>query len=624
MSENILSRVNSPESLKAVEDGDLPLLCTEIRQFLVRNIAKTGGHLAANLGIVEISVALHRLFDAPQDKIIYDVGHQCYVHKILTGRKDDMEHIRSYGGISGFLRPGESRYDEVVSGHASTSISSGIGLLRGMELMGESGRVVCVIGDGAMTGGMAYEALNDAGQSGKPLIVIYNDNEMSISKNVGALTRKMSGLRVRPRYFKTKKFFKSLFGKLPMGEYLISGARNTKNFVKQAVLKESIFEILGFNYLGPCDGNDIDTVLNVLQEAKGKNKPVVIHFKTLKGKGYRPSEEHPESYHGVSPFDISTGEALKYKNHNFSKALGNKLCQLAQSDKRICAVTAAMTEGTGLLEFSQQYPERFFDVGIAEEHGVTMTAALAKSGLVPFFAVYATFLQRGYDQLIHDVCIEGLHAVFAVDRSGITGEDGETHQGTFDIPQLSVMPGLTILAPSTYDELDAAIDLAVNHFTGPVALRYARGVQREYKENHFSLDPVVLRPGSDITIVSYGILINEALGGVDLLAAQGISAELLKLNNLSGGYMDAVVASVKKTGRLIVLEECMEQGSIGQKILAQLALMGIAPGFAQLLNIKDRFVTHGGPYELYREAGIDRESLCKAAVMGVRHGKGTA
>ena len=624
MSDTILKRVNSPESLKALQEDDLPLLCNEIRQFLVNNIAKTGGHLAANLGIVEISVALHKLFDAPKDKIIYDVGHQCYVHKMITGRKEQMEHIRSYGGISGFLRPGESPYDEVVSGHASTSISSGIGLLRGLELTGQEGHVVCVIGDGAMTGGMAYEALNDAGQSGKPLIVIYNDNEMSISKNVGALTRKMSGLRLRPRYFKTKKFFKSLFGKLPMGEHLIDAARSTKNFVKQAVLKESIFEILGFDYLGPCDGNNMDTVLNILQEAKSKNKPVVVHFKTQKGKGYKPSEEHPESYHGVSPFDISTGEVLKYKNHNFSKALGNKLCQLAKADQRICAVTAAMTEGTGLLEFSQKYPERFFDVGIAEEHGVTMTAALAKSGLVPFFAVYATFLQRGFDQLIHDVCIEGVHAIFAVDRSGITGEDGETHQGTFDVPQLSVMPGLTILAPSTYDELDVAVDLAVDQLTGPVALRYARGVQREYKENHFSMAPYLLKEGTDITIVSYGILINEALGGVKLLQQEGISAELIKLNNLSGGYMELVRTSVGKTKRLIVLEECMEQGSIGQKIMAQLAIEGVSLSFAKLMNMKDRFITHGGPYELYKEAGIDRESLYQEAKAGVTHGKAKA
>lgn len=616
----ILDSVNMPEDIKQFNNDELKELCTQIRRFLIDNISKTGGHLAANLGIVEISVAICKLFDMPADKVIYDVGHQCYVHKILTGRKEQMEHIRSIDGISGFLRPEESKYDTVVSGHASTSISSGIGILRGETLMGKKNRVVCVIGDGAMTGGMAYEALNDAGQSKEPLIVIYNDNEMSISKNVGALTRKMSHLRLKPSYFKIKKRTKAIAYKLPAGEKLVEGIRFIKDKLKQAVLKESIFEILGFDYLGPCDGNDINTVINTLSEAISKNRPIVVHFKTQKGKGYRPSEEKPEKYHGVSPFDVGTGEALKHKNHNFSIAFGNQLCTLAANDKRICAVTAAMTEGTGLVRFAEEYPSRCFDVGIAEEHGVTMSASLAKTGMIPFFAVYATFLQRGYDQLIHDVAIDNLHVVFGVDRAGITGEDGETHQGVFDIPQLLTIPHMEILSPATYDELDEAVRLAAYHFSGPVAVRYPRGVQREYKENNFSLSPVLLREGSDITIVTYGIMVNEAIKAADILAEKGIKTNIVKLNCLTGEIMPEIKKSIAKTGRMIVLEECIDNGCIGNRILSELYKDKVYLKYVKLLNVGNEFVKHGKRELLLKRLSLDGESVARIAENGVRNG----
>ena len=616
----VLDKVNMPEDVKKLNNNELKELCSDIRSFLIENVSKTGGHLAANLGIVEISVAVAKLFDMPSDKVVYDVGHQCYVHKILTGRKHDMEHIRSLDGISGFLRPEESKYDAVVSGHASTSISSGIGLLRGDMLMGRKNKVVCIIGDGAMTGGMAYEALNDAGQSKEPLIVIYNDNEMAISKNVGALTEKMSHLRVKPSYFKIKKRCKAIAYKLPAGEKIVDGIRNVKDKIKQMVLKESIFEILGFDYLGPCDGNNIETVINTLSEAISKNKPVVVHFKTQKGKGYKPSEEKPEKYHGVSPFDVDTGKALKYKNHNFSTAFGNQLCELASKDKRICAITAAMPEGTGLIRFAEEYPERFFDVGIAEEHGVTMAAALAKTGMIPFFAIYSTFLQRGYDQLIHDVSIDKLHVIFGVDRAGITGEDGETHHGTFDIPQLMTIPHMEILSPSTYDELDEAVKLAAYHFEGPVAVRYPRGVQKAYKENRFSLDPVLLREGDDITIVTYGIMVNEAIKASDILAEKSIKTDIVKINHLTGEFMPEVIKSLKKTKRLIVLEECFESGCLGNRILAELYKNKIELDFVRLLNAGNDYVKHGKAEQLYQKLSLDGESVARIAENGVRNG----
>lgn len=616
----VLEKVNMPSDVKGLTNDELRELCYQTRRFLIDNISKTGGHLAANLGIVEISVAVCRLFDMPMDKIIYDVGHQCYVHKMFTGRKNDMKHIRSFGGISGFLRPSESQYDAVVSGHASTSISSAIGMLRGEKLMGRNNRVVCIIGDGAMTGGMAYEALNDAGQSKEPIIVIYNDNEMAISRNVGALTQKMSRLRLKPSYFKIKKTLKTVAGELPYGEKLVDGLRNIKSFIKQAILKESIFEILGFEYLGPCDGNDINTVINTLSEAKSKNKPVVVHFKTQKGRGYKPSEESPDKYHGISPFDIGTGAVLKSKYHNFSVVFGNKLCKLAMVDKRICAVTAAMADGTGLMRFFEEYPERAFDVGIAEEHAVTMSAALAKSGMVPFFAVYATFLQRAYDQLIHDVAIEGVHVIFGVDRAGITGEDGETHQGAFDIPQLMSIPGMKILSPSSYDELDSAIEIAVNELKGPVAIRYPRGTQKEYKENNFTLRPCTLRKGKDITIVTYGIMINEAIKAADMLMENGIYAEVVKLNSLTDDFIETILSSISETGRLIVAEECVENGSVGEYIACRLSVLNKCPKYLRLLNLENKFVKHGKVDLLLSELGLDGASIAKVAENGVKNG----
>ena len=615
----VLDNVDSCDDIKHLSNEELKELCRQTRRFLIDNISKTGGHLAANLGIVEISVAICKLFDMPLDKVIYDVGHQCYVHKMFTGRKDEMDTIRSKGGISGFLRPSESVYDAVVSGHASTSISSGIGYLRGEKLMGTDGRVVCVVGDGALTGGMAYEALNDAGQSGEPLIVILNDNEMAISRNVGAISKKMGSLRLKPRYFKIKRTLKSIAYKLPFGENIVDFLRDIKSFLKKVLLKESIFEIMGFAYLGPCDGNNIDTVVNVLSEAKRKNVPIVVHFKTQKGRGYKPSEEKPEKYHGISPFDKSTGKVLKYKNHNFSIAFGNKLAGLAADDKRICAITAAMPEGTGLVRFSEEFPDRFFDVGIAEEHGVTMAAALAKTGMIPFFAVYATFLQRGFDQLIHDVAIDGMHVIFGIDRAGITGEDGETHQGVFDVPEILAVPNITLLSPSTYDELDEAIDIAVRDFNSPVAIRYPRGVQKAYKENHFSLSPYILREGKDITIVTYGIMVNEALKCADILAQKGIETEIVKLNCLTDGYMPAVLESVEKTGRIAVLEECVESGSLGEKIASEFFKRNKSVKFTRLFNVGKKFVHHGKVDEILRDLGLDGESVAREIEIGVKN-----
>lgn len=608
----LLDQVDTPEQLKALPAEQLPALCEQIREFLIGHISRTGGHLASNLGAVELTVAIHRVFSAPQDDILFDVGHQCYVHKMLTGRKAQFETLRQFGGISGFLRPGESEYDSAVSGHASASVSAALGMARAKRLRGGKSATVCVIGDGALTGGMAYEAMNDAGSSGLPLIIVFNDNDMSIGPSVGALAQRLSAIRIKPRYFRMKERTKQALGRLPGGEDVIRGVSCLKHRLRTMLLKETIFELMGFEYLGPADGNDVLETCSLLEQAKKLDRPVVIHLKTVKGKGYQPSEQAPEAFHGVSAFHVATGDPLHPGAAQcFSSAFGELLCRTAEQDPRVCAITAAMEAGTGLSEFARRFPGRFFDVGIAEEHAVGMAAGLAARGMRPVCAIYSTFLQRAYDQLIHDVAIGGLPVVLAVDRAGLVGADGETHQGLFDVPYLRTVPGLRIYAPANYAEQETALSLALAQ-ESPAALRYPRGSQSGFTRDTMSLAEALLQPGEDVTICTYGILTNAALAAAQTLEQEGIRAAVVKLNWLHGADFPLLREQAARSGRLIVLEDCVEQGCMGQKLAALLAEHNQSAAL-RLLNLKAQFVPQGTVEQLSAAYQIDAAAVAQAA-----------
>jgi len=607
-----LDHIDCPADLKKLPEEHLDELCTEIRHFLIESVSKTGGHLASNLGAVELTVAIHRVFDCPKDDVIFDVGHQCYVHKILTERKPRFDTLRQFGGISGFLRPSESPYDSAVSGHASSSVSVALGMARAKALAGVNSATVCVVGDGALTGGMVYEAMNDAGQSGLPLIVVLNDNDMSISPNVGALAKRLSAIRVKPRYFYLKEKTKTVLSRMPGGKSLISGISSLKSMLRAAVLKESIFELMGFEYLGPVDGNNVSAVCALLQQAQRLQRPVVLHLKTIKGKGYLPSQQAPSDFHGVSAFDTATGLPVSKGKVDFSAVFGRELCHLAAQDERICAVTAAMSAGTGLTEFAKEFPKRFFDVGIAEEHAVAMASGLAARGRIPVCAIYATFLQRAYDQLLHDVAINANHVVFAIDRAGLVGADGETHQGIFDIPFLRSVPGMKIYAPSNYAELRSALVKATLQEKGPVAVRYPRGGEGAFVENTFAETAALVRSGSDLVICTYGCMLNVAIAAAEKLAQQGISAGVLKYNELSGSAPEALLNAARTTGRVLVLEDCVEEGCLGQKIASQLQMNDISAKL-KLCNLGQQFIPQGTVQQLYSAYHIDADAVAFAA-----------
>jgi len=602
----LLQNIHSSADVKALPKEQLPELCSELREELIKNISKTGGHLASNLGAVELTVALHRVYDSAGDRIVFDVGHQCYVHKMLTGRLDRFDTLRTLGGLSGFPKPCEAPDDAFIAGHASTSVSAALGMARARTLQGGDYDVCAVIGDGALTGGLAYEGLADCGESGEPIVVILNDNEMSISKNVGGLERLLERQRVRPGYIAFKKFYRRTIGRY---EPLYRFIHRIKEWVKDLLLPDNMFEDMGFYYLGPIDGHDIRTVTRTIRYAREMKIPVLVHIRTVKGKGYAPAEEHPSQFHGVSPFDPETGTSLHAADSSFSEAFGAALCELAETDSRIVAVTAAMAEGTGLVGFSKAYPERFFDVGIAEEHAVTMSAGMAKQGLKPVFAVYSSFLQRGFDQMIHDVALGRLPVVFAVDRAGLVGADGETHQGSFDVGYLCTVPGMKVWAPANYAEVKSMLRMALA-LDAPAALRYPRGGEGAFREDTSAADAAVIREGTDVTLVAYGIMINEALRAAELLAEQDVSAEVVKLNRLD--VLDGTIpASVAKTGKLIVAEESAETGCLGIRILAGLEQRNIASR-SHLLHLGSGVVEHGSVAQLRQKLGIDAAGIVAA------------
>ena len=607
-----LEHIDCPADLKKVPDEALNGLCAEIRDFLIKSVSKTGGHLASNLGAVELTVAIHRVFDCPKDDILFDVGHQCYVHKMLTGRKGQFSTLRQHGGISGFLRPSESPCDSAVTGHASSSVSVALGMARAKMLSGKDSATVCVIGDGALTGGMAYEAMNDAGQSGLPLIVVLNDNDMSISPNVGALSKRLSAIRIKPRYFRMKEKTKTALQKLPGGKGVIRAISTCKGVLRATVLKETIFELMGFEYLGPADGNDVSAVCDLLEQARKLACPVVIHLKTVKGKGYQPSQQSPSDFHGVSAFDTVTGLPISAQKTDFSAVFGQEMCHLAAQNENICAITAAMASGTGLSAFAETYPDRFFDVGIAEEHAVAMAGGLAARGMIPVCAIYSTFLQRAYDQILHDVAINGNHVVFAVDRAGLVGADGETHQGAFDVPFLRTVPGLKIFAPANYAELRTALRHAALMETGPVAVRYPRGGEGAFCEDTFTQPVVLLREGKDITLCTYGMLIDTVMDVAGRLEEQGVSAAVVKINQLTDTALEPLMKSAKETGRMLVLEDCVLDGCVGQKIAGEVMKSGNVVKL-KLCNLGNRFIPQGTVQQLYSDYDLDVCGVLKAA-----------
>ena len=592
--------IPGPEALKEMDYAQLEELCGRIRSFLVESVTKTGGHLSSNLGAVELTVALERTFDPFTDRIVFDVGHQSYVHKLLTGRQAGFETLRSLGGMSGFPKPSESDADAFIAGHASNSISVALGMARARTLTGGDYSVVCLTGDGALTGGLAFEALNDAGQSGERLVVVLNDNGMSIKKNVGAVARMLAAQRVKPAYYKFKKGYRKVMFAVPGGKALYRFNHNVKEALKHAILHNSTFEELGFQYIGPANGHDLKQLCYLLEAAKNAPGPVLVHVVTKKGKGYAPAESEPDKYHGVS------AAGAKSCGESFSSVFGRKLAELARENGRICAITAAMEQGTGLDGFAAEFPDRFFDVGIAEGHAVSMAAGMAKQGLVPVFAVYSSFLQRSFDMLIHDVAILGLHVVFAVDRAGLVGEDGETHHGAFDVGFLRQVPGMTVWSPSSAAELRDMLDEAVAA-SGPVAVRWPRGGEGDYKDG--GADPVkTLREGTDVLLVGYGRLINELTGAADILAAEGVSAGVLKLGRVCPIDLDAVCAAAEKAGRVCIAEEAAENGAVGEAIAAALAERG-SKARILLKNLGSSFTGHGSVEDLLASLGLDAKGI---------------
>lgn len=605
----MLEKIRSRSDLLRLTPEEDRQLCAEIRDFLVQHVAQTGGHLASNLGVVELTVALHKVYDTETDRLLFDVGHQAYVHKMLTGRMEGFSSLRAFGGLAGFPKPSESVHDAFVAGHASDAVSVALGMARARTLRKESYQIAAVLGDGALTGGLAYEGLNDAGESSEPMVVVLNDNGMSIASNVGGVAKHLSLVRLKPGYFGLKKAYRQFTKKVPGGQKIYGLSHKCKTWLRRKLIGVTLFEEMGFQYLGPVDGHDIQKLTFLLKEAKDMNCPVLLHVITKKGKGYMPAEAMPASFHGVGKFNPVTGLNPKKPVKTFSETFGQTLCQLALDDDSICGITAAMEQGTGLDLFASAFPERYFDVGIAEEHAVCMAAGLAKQGMTPVFAVYSTFLQRSFDMLIHDVSLLQLHVVLAVDRAGLVGEDGETHHGVFDVGFLRQIPGIKIYCPASQQELQRMLKSAVLEEIGPVALRYPKGGDGRYTAENWQ---DIVCSGSVVTLVTYGTSVNDVLSVAERLSGEGIAADVLKLDQLCDLRLDAVAASVQKTGRLLVAEEAAEPGCVGVSLLAALMGRGICIKH-RLCNLKSGILPHGDLNSLRALAGIDAEGIYRSA-----------
>ncbi len=610
----------SPAMVRKMDDAECIRLCEALRSELVEKVSATGGHLASNLGVVELTVALHRVFDTGRDRLVFDVGHQCYTHKMITGRGAEMTTLRTLDGLSGFPKPDESIHDAYVAGHASNSVSVALGMARARTLSGEDYDVIALIGDGALTGGLAYEGLSDAGGSGEKLLVLLNDNGMSIVKNVGGIANHLARQRMKPQYLRMKNRYRRVTSRTFFGRALYRFTHRLKEVVRRSLLPSSFFEEMGFAYLGPVDGHNVAELTQALDYARGMDGPVVVHIRTVKGKGYAPAEATPDAFHGVSAFDIASGRSIGGERMDFSAVFGEELCALGEEDGRICAITAAMLPGTALTAFQERFPGRCFDVGIAEGHATAMAGGLASQGQIPVFAVYSTFLQRGYDMLIHDIALMQLHAVFCVDRAGLVGSDGETHQGLFDLAFLRSVPGMTIYAPASFAELRAMLRTATLEHSGPVAVRYPRGGENGYAEDTSAEAVTCLRAGEDVTIVTYGTLIGEALRAAEDLSARGIAAEVVKLNRLAPLETEGICTSLRRTGRLVVAEEVCEAGSLGPVLVTAAVQAGIPLRGLRLLHLGEGKIPQGTVAQLRALYGIDQTAIVQAALEVCTHG----
>ena len=611
--EDILNNITNPKDLKKLNYEDKKELAEEIRSYIIDVVSKNGGHLASNLGVVELTIALHSIFDTPKDKIIWDVGHQTYVHKILTGRKNQMKTLRMLDGISGFPKTTESEYDCFNTGHSSTSISAALGMARARDILNENYKVIAVIGDGALTGGMAEEALNDAGASKSNIIVVLNDNEMSISKNVGGISLLLGKMRTKNVYTKANEKVRVRMGNIPkVGNKIVKLTSRIKNSIKQIFISKMYFEDIGYTYLGPVDGNDIEAVEEILEQSKKCKGPVLVHVVTKKGKGYKLAEKNPSKFHGTAPFDKKTGEVLKAKSKDYSKVFGEKLVEIAKNDNRVVAITAAMADGTGLSEFKKKYPKRFFDVGIAEQHAIGMAAGMAKSGLIPVVPIYSSFYQRAYDQVIHDVCMQNLHVIMCADRAGIVGNDGETHQGLLDMASFSIVPNMTIMAPKDFKELEQMIDFAVN-FNGPILIRYPRGGEGNLKlkcnEKFVLGESELLKEGSDVTIIAIGKMVEKAVEVADKFSKIGIDAEIINARFLKPFDENKIIESIEKTKNVITIEDGFIKGGLATTVNELIAKNGIIDVNIKNCGYDDEFVKQGSVQELEQINGLDCNSI---------------
>ena len=611
----ILDKINKPNDIKEISPADYHILASEIRRFLIEKISKTGGHLSSNLGVVELTMALHLSFNLPKDKIVWDVGHQSYTHKLLTGRKDGFDSLRTFGGMSGFPKRCESRYDAFDTGHSSTSVSAGLGIAAARDIQGKRFKVVSVIGDGALTGGMAYEAFNNASRVKGNFIIVLNDNEMSIAPNVGAISDILNDFRLSDRYIEFKEKIARSIAQLPEGRRVAKKLKEVKDNLKVRLLPAQIANSLGIEYFGPIDGHDIKKMIRTFKQAKRVKGPVIVHVITKKGKGYAHAEDFPDSYHGVSPFDPATGESVsKSSTLSYAGVFSKKICELAAENEKIVGITAAMPDGVGLKEFSKRFPERYFDVGIAEAHATTFAAGLAVTGLIPVFAVYSSFLQRGYDQILHDVCIQDLKVVFALDHSGLVGSDGETHQGIFDLSYLSSIPGMTVLAPKNGPEVEACLEYAVKKAEGPIAIRYPSGAASNVLSDKNA--PIkhgkaeVIFKEKEICLLAVGRMVETALAVREELKDKGYSVTLVNMRFVKPFDTELLKKLAKNHKLFVTMEENVARGGFGEAVAA-FAQEGLKGKCVLPIALPDSYVEHGNVGILFKETGIDAGSIVK-------------